>query len=102
MQIIILCALTLGLLISNPTKLWSNDLDEDLDEAERVYFDHRVNFFDMSLITNVYLCSIAIKNDIPKWETADIYKTYIREALFRGFDQKKCAQLTGRHVNIKD
>ncbi len=95
MQNIIILGLTLGLLISNSASIWSNDLEE----AERVYFDHRVNFFDMTLITNNYLCSIAIKNNAPNWETGDIYKTYIREALLRGLSQKECAQLTGRYID---
>ena len=84
--------------MSNPAKIWSYDLDE----AERVYFDRRVNFFDISLNTNNYLCSIAIKNDILQWQTTDIYKTYIQEALLRRLYQNKCAQLTGRDVNLKD
>ena len=75
-------------------------LSNNLEEAERLYYDHRVNFFDTSLITNEYLCSIAIKNNIPEWETAEEYKTYIHEALLRGFGQTKCAQLTGRFKDV--
>jgi len=98
MRTIVLPILALGLLLLNSTKLWSNDLDE----AESVYFDHRVNFFDMSIITNNYLCSTAMKDNLPEWETADIYKPYIREALLRGFNKTKCSQITRKYRDTKN
>jgi len=55
---------------------------------QKIYFDHRVSFFDIKQITTNFLCSIAIHHYV--------HKTYIKEALRRGLNQQKWAKIAGR------
>jgi len=76
-------------------------IGDDLKDAENVYFDHRVNHFDLSQITDSYLCSIALQNQVAKWEVTEIHKSYVNEALRRGMGEKECAKHSHRFSHLK-
>ena len=84
--------LIIGLLTLRTTAAHSNDYED----AERWYFMHRVNSFDVNQTTTESLCSISIQERTPRWETSEVYQPYIQEAKRRGLNEKQCAKLTGR------